>query len=103
MSKVNSENAEAKYARISTVVGSLLDGTYSAGTPSTIDIADLETDLSNVFSSSVRSYRELVFLVAIARIDDPSFRATASLYDCNPRALYEKARLSRAGAWHQRR
>ena len=91
MSKMNSENAEAKYARISTVVGSLLDGTYSAGTPSTIVISDLETDLSNIFSSSVRSYRELVFLIAIARIDDPSFRATASLYDCNPRALYEKA------------
>lgn len=91
MTKVNPENAEAKYARISTVVGSLLDGTYSTDTSGTIKISDLQADLANVFTSSVKSYRELVFLVTIARIDDGNFQATKSLYDCNPRALYEKA------------
>jgi len=91
MSGDATESADEKWMRISSVVGEIFDGTYSVNGKARINVQTFDSDLSIVFSSSVKSYRELVFLIAIARIDDVSFKASESLYKCNPRAMFEKA------------
>jgi hypothetical protein len=48
------------------------------------------SDLSLVFASDKRSFREIVLTVNLARILDSSFQATEDLYASNPRPVYEQ-------------
>lgn len=45
--------------------------------------------LDEIFATTSWGFREIVLVVVVARLLDPSFRASDGLYDCNPRSLYE--------------
>jgi hypothetical protein len=51
--------------------------------------AAVEADLDSLFSIGAWGFLEILLVIAIARLLDPSYRASAGFYDCNPRALYE--------------
>jgi hypothetical protein len=51
--------------------------------------AAVEADLDHLFSMGAWGFREILLVVAIARLRDPDYRASTGFYDCNPRALYE--------------
>lgn len=51
---------------------------------------EVKSDLTLVFGSEKRSFREIAFTINIARILDINFKATKDLYACNPRPVYEQ-------------
>lgn len=45
--------------------------------------------VEELFATTSWGFREIMLVVVVARLLDPSYRASTGLYDCNPRALYE--------------
>lgn len=50
----------------------------------------LEESFEILFRTQTWGFREIVLVVAIARLRDSSYRASHDLYACNPRSLFEK-------------
>lgn len=50
---------------------------------------ELSQNLDNIFSTTTWGYREILLVIIIGRMLDPSFKASSAFYDCNPRAIYE--------------
>lgn len=50
---------------------------------------DISARLDKVFSTTVWGYREILLVIVLARLLDPSYKAYSAFYSCNPRALYE--------------
>jgi hypothetical protein len=46
-------------------------------------------DLDAVFQTTTRGLREILLLITLVRIIDPSYKASEAFYRCNPRALFE--------------
>jgi hypothetical protein len=72
-------------------VTSILEKYFSTGEQedapsSTPAITD---DLDIIFNTTVWGYREILLVIAVARLIDPSYKAYSGFYACNPRALYE--------------
>jgi hypothetical protein len=51
---------------------------------------DIEKSIEVLFSTSSWGFREVTLVVAVARLLDPSFKASEDFYSCNPRPLFEK-------------
>lgn len=51
--------------------------------------SNLQVPINNVFSSTVWGFREILLVIAIAKLLDDSYRPSEAFYKCNPRALYE--------------
>lgn len=45
--------------------------------------------ITQICSTTAWGFREILLVISIARLLDPAYSPTTSLYDCNPRALYE--------------
>jgi hypothetical protein len=71
-------------------VRSLLSGLFEKAQkqPTTLD-PRTKTAVEELFTTTSWGFREIVLVVVVARLLDPSYRASTGLYDCNPRALYE--------------
>lgn len=54
-----------------------------------IDETDYKKSLDMLFSTTAWGFREILLVVIIGMKLDANFRASTSLYDCNPRAIYE--------------
>lgn len=46
-------------------------------------------DLDLLFSTTTWGFREIVLVIALARLIDENYRASVSFYECNPRPFYE--------------
>lgn len=49
-----------------------------------------EKEIEILFSSHIWGHREILLTILLARMIDPSFKASEDFYACNPRSLYEK-------------
>lgn len=49
----------------------------------------VNANIETLFGTTTWGFREIVLVVVVARLLDPTYRASTGLYDCNPRALYE--------------
>jgi hypothetical protein len=49
----------------------------------------VESALDDMFKTHVWGFREIVLVVVIARLTNPTYMASTGLYDCSPRSLYE--------------
>lgn len=61
--------------------------------------------ITQVCATTAWGYREILLVICIARLLEPSYRPTTSLYACNPRALYEgpiREMLYEAGIPHRK-
>lgn len=56
--------------------------------PCEIDAKSLR-QLETLFGTTVWGFREILLVVVVARLLDPSYDPYNALYDCNPRAMYE--------------
>lgn len=50
----------------------------------------IEQSIEVLFSTSTWGFREITLVVAVARLLEPSYRASEDLYACNPRTLFEQ-------------
>ena len=50
----------------------------------------VQPDMRSLFNTTTWGFREIVLVIAVARLLDPQFRASTGFYGCNPRALYER-------------
>ncbi len=46
-------------------------------------------DLELLFQTDAWGFREILLVIAIARLIDGEYQASKALYDCNPRSMYE--------------
>src|SRR5699024_7313072 len=49
-----------------------------------------DDDLETLFSTQKWGFREITLVIVIAHFLNPSYKASVKLYECKPRALYEK-------------
>lgn len=72
-------------------VRKILDSLYKrAIDPNTqIDESAYKDSLEKLFSTTAWGFREILLVVIIGMYLDRSFKASTSLYACNPRAIYE--------------
>lgn len=49
-----------------------------------------KTEVESLFMSHIWGHREITLTIILARMIDPSFKASENFYDCNPRSIYEK-------------
>ncbi len=47
-------------------------------------------EVEKLFLSHIWGHREITLTILMARLIDPSFKASKDFYSCNPRSLYEK-------------
>ncbi|MFV9506294.1 MAG: hypothetical protein AB4911_17220 [Oscillochloridaceae bacterium umkhey_bin13] len=52
--------------------------------------SDIEQSIDILFRTTIWGFREVVLVVAIARLIEPSYCASEDFYACNPRTLFEK-------------
>lgn len=46
-------------------------------------------DLQTIFGTTVRGFREIVLVITLARMINPTFKASTNFYESNPRSLFE--------------
>lgn len=72
-------------------VRKILDELYEKAVKpcSQADDSAYKESLDKLFSTTAWGFREILLVVIVGMKLDRSFRASTSLYDCNPRAIYE--------------
>jgi hypothetical protein len=79
--------AAERNLQVSSLLSQLFDAvTQDELTPDEQIIQSLEV----LFSTQTWGFREIVLVIAMARLLDSSYRATENFYACNPRSLFEK-------------
>lgn len=54
-------------------------------------VSNLKADLNLLFSTDEWGFREIVLMIALAKLHDSTYNPAIDLYACHPRSLYEKA------------
>jgi hypothetical protein len=47
-------------------------------------------EVESLFQTSIWGHREIILTILLARLFDPSFKASEDFYKCNPRSIFEK-------------
>lgn len=51
---------------------------------------EIDSDIKLVFACKAKSFREILFTILIARVENAKYKSTVNLYECSPRAVYEQ-------------
>lgn len=72
-------------------VRKILDSLYERATDASVEIDEskYKKSLEKLFSTTAWGFREILLVVIIGMRLDPTYKASTSLYNCNPRAIYE--------------
>ena len=71
-------------------ISALMDELFTEATASESTFsASLSESVETLFATSSWGLRELLLLIVVVRLLDPSFQASIDFYACNPRAVFE--------------
>lgn len=82
-------SAELRNQKVHVLLAGLLSATQKQTKASYPD-PFREEDVERLFSTHIWGHREILLTILLARMIEPTFKASKDFYACNPRSLYEK-------------
>lgn len=95
-------NPEMRNSRVTQLMSGFFDGALEGRYK---PLATLESELDLVFRTTTWGFREILLVIAVARLLDSNYHGSKGFYDCNPRSLYEgpiRAALLARGVPHRK-
>lgn len=77
------------YTLRTTTLESIIDRLFEDAKLKNSICSEHSKKIESIFNAKAFGFREILFVIMIARLYDNNYKATKDFYECNPRALYE--------------